>query len=154
MKVTDSDETLIGGYSKGKISSIGNINLLQIEDFKKAIFKQAVEKMVDTNATITTDEFPSWEALKKDSPNLKTKKSEKGKAFKEMHEQIMLVKMWLRGIHHKYSEKFLQGYLDEYTFRFNNRNQSNKIFDGLVCRMMSVKPQPFKRTKRVCACNI
>jgi len=112
----EMDETLIGGYSKGKIGksldekeavmvsverledgSIGNIGLLHIEDFAKATFKKAVDKMVDTNATINTNEFPSWEALKKDNPNLKTKKSEKGKAFKEMHEQIMLVKMCLRG---------------------------------------------------------
>lgn len=168
----EMDETLIGGYSEGKIGRnhdekeavmvaierledgrTGNIGLRQIEGFEKDTFEQAVDEMVDKNATITTDEFRSWIGLKKSMPNLKTKKSEKGKVFKEIHQQIMLVKMWLRGIHHKCSDKFLQGYLDEYAFRFNNRNQRYKIFDLLVSRMMHLQPQPFKRTKRICACN-
>lgn len=166
------DETLIGSYSEGKIGRshdekeavmvaiekledgrTGNIGLRQIAYFRKDTFEQAVDEMVDKGATITTDEFRSWMALKEGMPKLKTKKSEKGKAFKEIHQQIMLVRMWLRGIYHKCSEKFLQGYLDEYAFRFNNRNQRYKVFDLLVGRMMQLQPQPFKRMKKVCACN-
>lgn len=168
----EMDETLIGGYSAGKPGRshdekeavmvaierledgrTGNIALRQIEGFGKDTFEQAVDEMVDKGAAITTDDFSSWVALKKDMPSLKTKKSEKGTAFKEMHEQIMLVKMWLRGIHHKCSDKFLQGYLDEYAFRFNNRNQRHRIFDLLVGQLMHLQPQPFSRTQRLCVCN-
>lgn len=171
-KNVEMDETLVGGYSEGKPGRnhedkeivmvaverlddgrTGNIGLRQIEDFGKDTFEQAVDEMIAKRAAITTDDFSSWMALKKDMPNIETKKSENGAAFKEMHKQIMLVKMWLRGIHHKCSEKFLQGYLDEYTFRFNNRNQRHKIFGLLVGQMMHLQPQPFARPKRVCACN-
>ena len=66
--------------------------------------------MVDKELAVTMDDFPSWVALKKEMLNLQTKKSENGSAFKKMHKQIMLVKMWRRGIHHKCFKKFLQGY--------------------------------------------
>ncbi len=49
---------------------------------------------------ITSDKFRSYETLRKEMPNLKTKESEKGKAFELLHKQIMLFKLWLRGIHH------------------------------------------------------
>jgi len=168
----EMDESLVGGYSEGKPGrsldekeavmvaveilgdgKVGNVGLRHIEGFKKEDFEQAVDEMVDKEAKITTDDFPSWVALKGKMPNLETKKSEKGEGFKELHVQIMLVKMWLRGIHHKCSEKFLQGYLDEYAFRFNNRNQRYKIFDILVGKMMHLQPQPFTRNKRLCESN-
>jgi hypothetical protein len=37
-------------------------------------------------------------------PQLKTKASEKGQAFEELHKQIMQFKNWLRGTHHKCSD--------------------------------------------------
>jgi len=168
----EMDETLVGGYSEGAIGRslddkeavmigveklddgrIGNVALRHIEGFEKDTFEQAVDEMVDKDAKITTDKFSSWVSLEHENPQIKTKKSEDGKAFKELHKQIMLVKIWLRGIHHKCSATFLQGYLDEYTFRFNNRNQRYRIFDKLIANMMDLQPHPFKRNKRNCACN-
>ena len=168
----EMDETLIGGHSEGKPGRslgekeavmvaieklpdgrVGNIALGCIEGFTEDIFEQAVDTMVAADAKITTDGGPSWEALKDKMPNLVTKKSEKGTAFKELHQQIMIVKIWLRGIHHKCSAKHLQAYLDEYAFRFNNRNQRHRIFDILVGKMMHLNPQPFKRKQRFCECN-
>lgn len=167
----EMDETLIGGYDENEPGRsladkqavmiavqkldddrIGNISLKHIEGFESDTFHQAVDEMVDKGAQITTDDFPSWKALKEKMPNLKTKKSEKGKGFKELHQQIMLVKIWLRGIHHKCSPAYLQDYLNEYAFRFNNRNRRQRIFQRLVSNLMHLEPQPFTRKKKLCAC--
>lgn len=168
----EMDETLVGGYSEGQPGRshvdkqvvmvaieklddgrVGNIGLARIEGFGSDTFEQAVDMMVAPDARITTDDFVSWKALEGKMPLLGRKKSEKGKAFPQMHIQIMLVKMWLRGIHHRCSEKSLQGYLDEYAFRFNNRNQTHKVFDILLAKIMRLQPHPFVRPKKLCALN-
>ena len=59
---------------------------------------------------------------------------------------IMNLKGWLRGIHHHYSEDRLQGYLDEYHFRYNRRNTMNSIFDTLIKRMATYEPVRLKRS--------
>ena len=60
---------------------------------------------------------------------IETQKSDKGKAMKELHKQIMLFKNWLRETHHKCSKLLLPKYLNEYKFRFNNRNRRHTIFN-------------------------
>ena len=166
----EMDETLVGGYCadepgrshEGKqvvmvavekldCDQVGNIALKHIDNFETNTFHQAVDEMVDQQAQITTDDFPSWKALKKELPDLETKKSDKGKGFKELHIQIMLVKLWLRGIHHKCSPAYLQSYLNEYAFRFNNRNCRHRIFHHLLSDMMHLQPHPFTRKKKLCA---
>jgi hypothetical protein len=66
-------------------------------------------------------------------------KSDKGRNFPDLHLHIMNLKGWLRGIHHHCSEEHLQGYLDEYHFRYNRRSHMNTIFDILIKRMVENK---------------
>ncbi len=60
---------------------------------------------------------------------IETRKSDKGKAMEELHKQIILFKNWLRETHHKCSKLLLPKYLNEYKFRFNNRNRRHTIFN-------------------------
>jgi hypothetical protein len=69
--------------------------------------------------------------LKNDFPNLEQVKSDDGKNFKDLHIHIMNLKGWLRGIHHHCTKECLQGYLDEYYFRYNRRSNMETIFDPL-----------------------
>jgi hypothetical protein len=57
--------------------------------------------------------------------------------FRLFHRQVMMLKAWLRGIHH--SVKQIQPYLDEFVFRYNQRADVT-IFDKLVNTMMNEKP--------------
>jgi transposase-like protein len=54
-----------------------------------------------------------------------------------------LVKRGIGGVYHSVSAKYLQGYLDEYAFRYNRRRSGNLIFPMLlerVSEMASRKP--------------
>ena len=54
-----------------------------------------------------------------------------------------LVKRGIGGVYHSVSAKYLQGYLDEYAFRYNRRRSGNLIFGALlerVSEMASHKP--------------
>ena len=43
-----------------------------------------------------------------------------------------LFKTGVRGAHHSVSHKWLQGYLNEWTWRYNRREDGNKMFRDLV----------------------
>ena len=45
---------------------------------------------------------------------------------------ILNVRSWLYGIHRHLSTKYLQGYLNEYFYRFNERNNKNTAFDKAI----------------------
>ena len=92
------------------------------------------------DAAIITDEWNGYLPIKKDYPNLTQRNSEKGSNFPDMHIHIINIKGGLRGIHHHYSKEQLQGYLDEYHFRYNHRNNMDTIFDALIRRLMSSEP--------------
>jgi transposase len=47
----------------------------------------------------------------------------------------MLVKTGIRGVYHSVSPKYLQTYLDEYTFRYNRRFDGNKQFNAILERV-------------------
>jgi len=72
-------------------------------------------------------------------------KSKPGINFNLMHRFIQQLKGWLRGIHHHASAKYLQGYLDEYCFRFNRHGNKEIIFDKLVSRMVCQSPVNLKK---------
>lgn len=53
-------------------------------------------------------------------------------------------KVWLTGIHHHCSDKYLQGYLDEFFFRFNFRKRLNTAFYYLISNSLRRKPLLYK----------
>ena len=67
--------------------------------------------------------------------------SDDGKNFPGRHIRIMNLKEWLRGIHHHCSEERLQGYLDEYHFRYNTRNNMDTILHTLIVKMVTNDPK-------------
>ena len=53
----------------------------------------------------------------------------------------MNLKGWLRGIHHHCSKERLQGYLDEYHYRYNRRNNVDTIFHKVIQKMATNTPK-------------
>ena len=112
-----------------------------INDASSDSFKPFFEKYIDKEAEVVTDEWAGYIPLKSTYKKLKQIPSNDGKSFPELHIHIFNIKSWLRGIHHHCSEERLQGYLDEYHFRFNRRNSMGTIFDTLIRRMIQNEPK-------------
>jgi len=107
-----------------------------IEDYSSKSFMPFFEKHISKEAIIKTDEWTGYKPLMKDYPRLIQTPSASGKGFPDIHIHIMNIKGWLRGIHHHCSKEHLQGYLNEYHFRFNRRNSKGDVFNTLVKRMV------------------
>jgi hypothetical protein len=93
---------------------------------------------VSKDAKVRTDKWRGYRPLQKEYTELKQEVSNPVQNFKLFHRQVMMVKGWIRGIHH--SVKSLQPYLDEFCYRFNRLSSFDKIFHNITGRMIHHQP--------------
>ncbi len=156
------DELLIGGPEKNKRgrnkgekklvaiavenlndNKIGRAYAEVIEQASGDCFKPFFEKHIDSdNTKIVTDGWRGYWPLESEF-DIRQKPSKGGKNFPGLHAIIMNLKGWLRGIHHHCSAKFMNGYLNEFFFRFNRRNNLKSIWHKLIERFMTNKPYSY-----------
>jgi hypothetical protein len=140
------DEFFIGGpeeQKRGRSKGNKRLVIVALEKVKDGVgrayaqiieaasseeFKPFFKNYIDKKANVITDEWTGYLPLKKEYENLKQVPSNDGKNFPDLHIHIMNLKGWLRGIHHHCSKARLQGYLDEYHYRYNRRNNMDTIF--------------------------
>ena len=125
-------EVLASGVGRAYAEVIENASSKELGKFMK--------KYVSTDSIIISDEWRGYTPLKNDFKKLEQVESSDGKNFKDIHIHIMNIKGWLRGIHHHCSKERMQGYLNEYHFRYNRRQTMGVIFDLLIKRMMKNEP--------------
>lgn len=126
-------EIVEGGVGRAYAEVIGHASSQELGAFLK--------KYVSSDAKVITDKWLGYTPLKKDFLKLEQVASNDGKNFKDIHIHIMNIKSWLRGIHHHCSEARIQGYLDEYHFRYNRRQKMGAIFKSLIKRMIENEPK-------------
>jgi len=151
----DVDEFLVGGPEEGKRgrshgkkkliiialerlseNKFGRSYMRQIKKSSTEEFRPFFNAHISKNAMVRTDNWSAYTALRDAYLNIEQIDSADGKNFRELHIQIMNFKGWLRGIHHHCSKTHMQGYLDEYCYRFNRRNNLDTIFHKLLKRMV------------------
>ena len=157
------DEILIGGPEKNKRgrnkgdkklvviavekvkgNKIGRAYAEVIEQASGDCFKPFFERYIDKdNAQVITDRWRGYQPLESEF-EIRQKSSNGGKAFPGLHCVIMNLKGWIRGIHHHCSERFTNGYLSEFFFRFNRRNFLTSIWHKLIERFMTGQPYSYK----------
>lgn len=132
---------VIAIQKKGK--GVARMYARHIQKASKKELGGFMEQKIVKEAEITTDGWLAYHGLKKQFHNLKQIRSgKKGRNFSILHRTIMGFKLWLKGIHGHATH--LQGYLDEYCYRFNRSFMKEGIFDNLLTRMVRGAPCPYK----------
>ena len=152
----DVDEFFVGGFEEGKVGrskgskkqvvmgiqmekkGIVRCHAIRINDCGTKQLKPFFEKHISKEANIRTDQWRGYTPLKTEYKKLRQEKSNPKQNFKLFHRQVMMLKGWLRGIHH--SVKNLQPYLDEFCYRFNRVKSFDTIFHNITNRMMYHQP--------------
>lgn len=116
---------------------VGRAYAQVIKDSSSNSFRPFFEKYISKDALVKTDEWLGYLPLMKDYKNMKQVPSASGNSFPDVHIHIMNIKGWLRGIHHHCDKEYLQGYLDEYHFRYNRRNNDGVMFNTLLKKMVN-----------------
>jgi hypothetical protein len=156
------DEFFIGGpedQKRGRSKGNKRLVIVALEKVKDGVgrayaqiieaasaeeFKPFFASYISKKAKVITDEWLGYLHLKKEYKKLKQIPSNDGKNFPDLHIHIMNLKGWLRGIHHHCSKERLQGYLDEYHYRYNRRNNMDTIFHNLIVKMVTNDPKRLK----------
>jgi transposase-like protein len=103
-------------------------------------------------STVFTDEFASYNGLDQmpgmDYQHKRINHESKVYVMGDVHTNTIegfwsLVKRGIGGVYHSVSQKYLQTYLDEYSFRYNRRASGNLIFPAMLAKVsekVSLKP--------------
>jgi len=127
------------------------VRLSVIQDASKASLIPFITDNVEKGSEIITDGWASYASLPengyKHTVYVHRNKQEDEKILPHVHLIISLLKRWLLGTHQgAVSDKHMQAYLEEYTFRFNRRKAAKRglLFYRLLEGAVITSPSTFK----------
>jgi transposase-like protein len=141
---------VIAAQEDGK--GIGRIRMRRIPDASAYSLLSFAESAVEPGSVIQTDGWPGYVGVKTKGYRhevvvLKRSKSSASDLLPRVHRVASLLKRWILGTHQgAVSPEHLDGYLDEFSFRFNRRTSQSrgKLFYRLLQNAMTVEPAPYK----------
>jgi transposase-like protein len=154
----EMDETYVGGKRKtgrvgrpaegegnkvpvfGMVQRQGRVYATAVPSVKSATLFPHIMERVLPGSTVYTDEFRIYDGL--DGAGFQHKRiphTQKVYVMGDVHTNTMegfwsLVKRGVGGVYHAVSAKHLQGYLNEYAWRYNERNSPRAKFSTLLRR--------------------
>ncbi|MFY9644189.1 MAG: IS1595 family transposase [Terriglobales bacterium] len=153
-EAVEMDETGVGPTTKrmgrspkpkttvfGMVERKGRVKAVVASDRKKDTLMPIIKEYVFPESVIFTDEFPSYDGLNvRGYDHRRINHSAGVYVMGDVHTNTIegfwsLVKRGIGGVYHQVSQKYLQSYLDEYSFRYNRRDQGNLIFTSLLKRV-------------------
>ncbi|MFY9674966.1 MAG: IS1595 family transposase [Terriglobales bacterium] len=159
-EAVEMDETYMGGKRKsgrgrpmrgdkvktpvvGVVERKGRVVARVTADATKKTVRGIIEEKVLPKSTIFTDEYSAYDGLGTLVQNYNHRRinhSAKVYVMGDVHTNTIegfwsLIKRGIGGVYHQVSQKYLQSYLDEYSFRYNRRDQGNLIFTSLLKRV-------------------
>ena len=162
-EAVEIDETGVGPKTKrlgrspkpkttvfGMVERKGRVKAIVASDRKKETLLPIVKKYVLPKSVIFSDEYPSYDDLtrhRNEYDHRRINHSAGVYVMGNVHTNTIegfwsLVKRGIGGVYHQVSQKYLQSYLDEYSFRYNQRDQGNLIFTSLLKRVAELAAPP------------
>jgi len=128
-----------GKSSKTGLKKPGRVRLSIISDASTESLMPFVTDNIEKGSEVITDGWSSYSFLAKNGYEhtvyVQSKKKADEKILPHVHLIISLLKRWLLGTHQgAVSDKHMQAYLEEYTFRFNRRDSAKRglLFQRLL----------------------
>jgi ISXO2-like transposase domain len=145
-KKKETTDVVLGMIERG-----GDLRLVPLKDAKMKMTEAAMDKHIDPNAILHTDEHAVFSIIG-------------GRKFPGRHRMInhtvsygvgdlhtntvenafSLLKRGIYGNYHQVSIKHLGRYCNEFSYRFNRRNQQAQMFEETLKRLVNGKPLQFK----------
>jgi ISXO2 transposase-like protein/transposase-like zinc ribbon protein len=122
----------------------GRVRAMVVPDRSMATLQGAAREYVLPASMIFTDEWPLYKGLGKHfAGHRRIKHKEKVYVDGDVHTQTVegffaLVKTGISGVYHSVSRRYLQSYLDEYAWRYNQRGSATPMFWSILGRVRKV----------------
>jgi transposase len=153
----EMDETYVGGRRRGDkrgrpsedshkapvfgmVQRSGRVAAVAVRNVKAKTLMPHVRKRVLPSSVVYTDELRSYDGLKRRGyQHNRIHHAEQVYVSGDVHTNTIegfwsLTKRGINGVYHAVSAKHLQGYLNEYAFRYNNRGKNGDQFRKLLLR--------------------
>ena len=122
----------------GAVERKGKVKASVIPTSRASVLEPMTRQYVLPESLIYTDEWTAYDRLGKAGyTHRRIRHSARVYVEGDTHTQTIdgffgLVKNAIRGVHHGVSHKWLQGYLNEYVWRWNRRDQPRLIFEDML----------------------
>lgn len=135
----------------GLVERGGKVVALAVDDVKGSTILGNIREHVLPATMIFTDELKAYEGIKhmpgKGYQHRRIKHSAGVYVRGNVHTNTIegfwsLVKRGIGGVYHAVSQKYLQSYLDEYTYRYNRRDRGNLIFHDVLAEAGKAMRKP------------
>jgi transposase len=140
-KWADENTTAVFGVVQRKTTETsGTVAAYVVPSVKTATLQPHIAAHVKPGTIIYTDEGKSYRNLKNEGWDHRTITHKTGIYVSgDIHTQTIegfwsLVKRGISGTHHAVSPKYLQGYVNEYVWRHNHREDGRSMFGSLILR--------------------
>jgi len=169
--VVEVDDTYVGGPGKGprgrgsegKVPVVvavenrgdhtGRIRLGVVPDVTKKSLHPFILKNIAYASQVNTDGWDGYWGLEtygyQHRPKVQGCSKRAASILPWVHRVIGNLKTWIRGTHHGVDPEHLQGYLDEFTFRYNRRRYREHAFLTLLILATHVKLMQISEKKLV-----
>ena len=119
-------------YKKNRI--MGFVKMITMDDLTAIGINYELKNAIKPTATILTDGYKGYASAStvvNHAPMVVPSK-EAGKKLPWVHAMISNAKRIMRGTHHSINKKYMQNYLNEFTYKLNRRTFSTDLFDRLI----------------------
>ena len=137
-----------------KPKSVKHIKMIVIPDEKAKTIDAVAAKSIDKDSSLTTDDHRSYIHFKDMFTEHKSQvidPKDIGKVLPWVHIAISNSKTLLADMYHGVKPEFLQGYLNEFCYKFNRRYFGEDLFERLVMIAASYRTDFEHRTYRKAA---
>lgn len=130
----------------GMVERKGRIKAVVVPDTKMKTLTPIIEESVQKGSNVHTDEYPSYNRLAQKGYNhSRILHQLEIYVMGNVHTQTIegfwaLVKNGIKGVFHHCSRKYLQDYLNEYSFRYNHRNELQPMFLTMLHTVVHALP--------------
>jgi transposase len=132
---------VIGMVERRTDGKVGRVIARVASDATKKTLHGLAQEYILPSSTVFTDDFVAYDGLQNlGYVHKRIRHSAKIYVRGDVHTQNVegfwsLIKRGIGGVYHNVSAKYLQTYLDEYTFRFNRRDRGNLLFRLILERV-------------------
>ena len=141
---------VIAAQENGK--GIGRIRMQMVKDAKAESLHGFIVDSIEPGSVVHTDGWQGYAGLekkgyKREVTEIANAKGSASDLMPRVHRVASLLKRWFIGTHQgSVSHEHLQGYLNEFTFRFNRRTSRNRgmLFLRLIEQAAQVCPAPYE----------
>jgi transposase len=124
----------------------GRIVATTVRNTKRATVMPHIKKKVLPESMVYTDEYKIYDTLGEEGyRHDRVNHAEEIYVAGDVHTNTIdgfwsLLKRGIGGVYHSVSSKHLQGYLDEYAFRYNHRDDPGGMFNAFLGRVEKADP--------------